>query len=96
LYQAKFNKNDCYTIGFSFDYVNEKYPTIKVSIKEGLDNPLFFNGSELNMDNFKILFKETIKFLKENKKENIKEVLDVFKNIFQLMPEYNIKVKKLK
>lgn len=93
-YKAKFNDVDSYSIGFAFKYLDipkEEY-TVQVSLKVGNKNPDFYFGKELGIADFKSKFIETM--AKMNNVVDYKQVINLFQEDFNLLPEVHLKDKK--
>lgn len=95
-FKAKFSDENSYSIGFSFKYLDvpTKDQTVQVSLKIGNNEPLFYFGKDLSIEEFKEKFVKTIDKINNLTEKDYKKIVDVMKTDFELLPEVHLKDKK--
>lgn len=84
LYRAQFNKEQTYTLGFSFVYIDEKQENQKVvfSSSVGKDEKKFSPKKEMNVEDCREILKNIINQLKERKKFSFDDTMRIVQEEF--------------
>ncbi len=93
LFKIKFNKENQYSIGFEFKYIDLKKEDykVRVSLKQGEEN--YFINNYLNIEEFRDKFKSLIIKLNDNKNLENKDLIEIIKQEFELIPKSHLKKK---
>lgn len=91
LFKIKFNKENAYSIGFAFKYLELKEEDYKimVSLKKGEDQ--FFVSKDYSLQEFKDIFNALLKEYKEKQDVNYEKIIASITNQFVLLPITNKK-----
>ena len=91
LFQIKFNNQDAFSIGFSFDYLKDN-ESVQVSIKEGTKYPIYFLSKPFAIDEFRDSFKHVISQIKSSECD-YEKILTIFKDEYDLKPKNHKRTK---
>lgn len=87
LFKIKFNKENAYSIGFAFKYLElkEQEYKIAVSLKKGEDQ--YFASKDLSLQEFKEIFNNVLKNCKEKQDLNYEKIIQLVTNDFELLAQ---------
>lgn len=91
-FKVKFNAEETYSIGFSFEFLDkdESEHKVTVSIKIGTKEPMFFTSKELSISEFKDSFIILNNNLLNDKSMKCLNVVELVKNVFDLKPSFKL------
>ena len=86
LFRIKFNKENAYSIGFKFSYLDrpEGEQSVTISLKKGEKD--FFCSPNYTIQDFKEIFNELLKKIQIDNNLNYKKIIDLLEADFQLAP----------